>query len=78
MVCGSLCSILQKINSPPLLLLSSDPQLGNGGDTGPPPPYVGKVGDVLHRAGQQGRDQVQQEGGVRVRVLVRHFEFTGV
>ena len=38
-VCCSLCSFLQKINSPPpLLLLSSDPQLGNGGDTGPPPP----------------------------------------
>ena len=28
--------------------------------------HVGEVGDVLHRAGQQGRDQVQQEGGVRV------------
>ena len=40
--------------------------------------HVGEVGDVLHRAGQQGRDQVQQEGGVRVQVLVRHFEFTGV
>ena len=40
------------------------------------PLHVDEVGDVLHRAGQQGRDQVQQEGGVRV--LVRHFEFTGV
>ena len=42
------------------------------------PLHVSEVGDVLHRAGQQGRDQVQQEGGVRVQVLVRHFEFTGV
>ena len=65
MVCGSLCSFLQKktllLCYFCLLFLSLEMV-----ETQALPLHVSEVGDVLHRAGQQGRDQVQQEGGVRV------------